>query len=80
MGGFCSSAELDRLVERGRAETAPALRREIYRQIEELLVRDALLLPLFHEQSYRFARPEVSGLALSSTRGHVVYEELDVRP
>jgi peptide/nickel transport system substrate-binding protein/oligopeptide transport system substrate-binding protein len=79
MGGYCSSPELDRLVERGRAETQPALRREIYRQLEETIAREALLLPLFHEQGYRFARPEIEGLALSSTRGNVLYEELQAR-
>lgn len=28
--------------------------------IEEIIARNALLLPLFHEQAYRFARPGVN--------------------
>ena len=65
LGRLCGSAEVDRLIARGRSETSPAARHEIYRQIEEIIARDRLLLPLFHEQTYRFARPEVEGLSLS---------------
>ena len=51
----------------------------VYRQIEEIIARDALLLPLFHEQAYRFARPGVAGLALSVGTPTVAYEELRIR-
>lgn len=46
--------------------------------MEEILVRDALLLPLFHEQIYRFARPEVEGLSLGFASPAVAYEELRI--
>ena len=36
----------------------------------------ALLAPLFHEQIYRFARPEVDGMHLTYARPVVPYEEL----
>jgi len=65
LGQLCGSAEVDRLIGRGRSETSPAARHAVYRQIEEIIARDRLLLPLFHEQTYRFARPEVEGLSLS---------------
>ncbi|MEP6741939.1 MAG: ABC transporter substrate-binding protein [bacterium] len=65
LGKLCGSAEVDRLIARGRLETSPAARHGIYRQVEEIIARDRLLLPLFHEQTYRFARPEVEGLSLS---------------
>jgi ABC-type oligopeptide transport system substrate-binding subunit len=65
LGQLCGSTEVDRLIARGRSEASPAARHAIYRQIEEIIVRDRLLLPLFHEQTYRFARPEVEGLSLS---------------
>jgi len=64
-GRLCGSAEIDHLIERGRVETAPESRHSIYRQLEETLRREARLLPLFHEQVYRFARPEVEGLSVS---------------
>jgi len=46
-GRFTVSPELDRLAERGRAEAAPAVRHSLYREVEEILVRDALLIPMF---------------------------------
>ena len=60
-------------------EIDPAARHAIYRRVEEIIARDALLLPLFHEQVYRFARPEVEGLRLSYSVPSVAYEELSVR-
>jgi len=65
LGQLCGSTEVDRLIARGRSETSPGARHAVYRQIEEIIARDRLLLPLFHEQTYRFARPEVEGLSLS---------------
>ena len=76
LGQLCSSPELDRLIERGRTETSPTARHGIYRQMEELIARDCLLLPLFHEQTYRFARPEVEGLSLSYSAPAVDYASL----
>jgi ABC-type oligopeptide transport system substrate-binding subunit len=78
-GRFTASPELDRLAERGRAEAAPAVRHSLYREAEEILVRDALLIPLFHEQAYRFARPEVEGLTVSFATPTVAYESLRIR-
>ena len=36
-------------------------------------------MPLFHEQTYRFARPEVEGLSVSYWFPIVAYEELRLR-
>ena len=79
IGRLCGSPEVDRLIERGRAETSTAVRGSIYRQIEEIIEREALLLPLFHEQTYRFARPEVEGLSLSYGVTAVDYASLRIR-
>jgi ABC-type transport system substrate-binding protein/serine/threonine protein kinase len=79
LGKVCGSAELDRLIARGRLETSPAARHAVYRQIEEIIVRDRPMLPLFHEQTYRFARPEVAGMTLSYGGTSVVdYSSLSV--
>jgi ABC-type transport system substrate-binding protein len=79
LGRLCGSSEIDRLIERGRAETSPAVRHSLYRQIEEILAREAILVPLFHEQAYRFARPEVEGLTISIGIPTVAYENLHIR-
>jgi ABC-type oligopeptide transport system substrate-binding subunit len=76
IGRFVDSREIDHLIERGRAETSPTVRHSLYRQIEEIIARDALMLPLFHDQEYRFVRPEIEGLALSYGAPAVDYASL----
>ncbi len=78
LGKLCGSAEVDRLIARGRSETSPAARHAVYREIEEIVARDRLLLPLFHEQTYRFARPELQGLSLSYGAIAVDYASLRI--
>jgi ABC-type oligopeptide transport system substrate-binding subunit len=79
IGRFVNNAEIDRLSDQARAEFDPTARHAIYRRIHEIIARDALLLPLFHEQVYRFARPEVEGLHLNLAVPEVALEELRVR-
>jgi ABC-type transport system substrate-binding protein/serine/threonine protein kinase len=79
LGRYVGGPEIDRLTEQGRAETNPRRRHSIYRQIEELIAREALLLPLFHDQAYCFARPEVEGLLSVGSNPVVSYENLRIR-
>ena len=78
-GRYCGMPEIDALAERGRGEIDPRTRESIYREVEEIVAREALLIPLFHEQVYRFARPEVEGLALGFGTPIVQYENLTIR-
>jgi hypothetical protein len=57
----------------------PRDRHAIYRQVEEIVAREALLVPLFHEQSYRFGRPELEGLRVGFASPTVAYETLSLR-
>jgi ABC-type transport system substrate-binding protein len=79
LGAVCGLAEVDRLIARGRSETSPAARHAVYRQIEEIIVRDRPMLPLFHEQAYRFARPEVEGMSLTYDSLTLDYANLSIR-
>ena len=79
VGNFVGSDELDSLIEKGRAEIEPRARHAIYRQVEDRIARQALLVPLFHEQSYCFARPGVEGLSLGFSSPIVSYEKLSIR-
>ncbi len=80
MGAFCGTPEIDRLIERGRTETNPENRHDIYREAEEVIARRALLLPLFYDLTYRFARPEVEDFEMTfSTSQPVPYEKLWIR-
>jgi ABC-type transport system substrate-binding protein len=79
-GRYVGEPELDRLAERGRAQSDPRLRHAIYRQAEELIAREATVLPLFYDQVYCFARPEVEGLAsVSQSSPAIAYENLRIR-
>jgi ABC-type oligopeptide transport system substrate-binding subunit len=79
VGGFCGTPDLDRLIEKGRQESHPQLRHEIYQQAEKLIRKQALLLPLFHEQEYRFARPDVQGFQVSFGIQFIPYEYFSIR-
>ena len=76
---YCGTPEIDRLIERGRAETRPEVRHDIYREIEHIIARRALLLPLFHAQTYRLARPEVEGYEVRFSYPAIPYEKLWIR-
>jgi ABC-type transport system substrate-binding protein/serine/threonine protein kinase len=78
-GKYIGTPEIDRLAERGRAETDPRVRHTIYRQFEELIAREAILLPFFYDQVYCFARPEVEGLGSLGSNPVISYEDLSIR-
>lgn len=79
LGAHCGSPEIDRLIDRGRSETDPTLRSDIYREIDDILMREALVLPLFHEQMSCFARPEVEGFAVRRFYPFFPWEQMSVR-
>jgi len=79
LGRVCGSPEMDRLIARARTESIPSVRHALYRELEETLAREAVILPLFHEQAYRFGRPEIEGLSLGLGFPTVAMEELRVR-
>ncbi len=77
---YLGSPELDELARQGRAETDPRVRHSLYRQAEELIAREALLVPLFNDQVYCFARPELEGLTTIGQSNSVIpYENLWIR-
>ena len=75
---LCGSREIRAWMDKGRQEVDPALRHGIYRNIEEILAREHLILPLFHEQTYRFIQPNIKGLRLGITIPEVRYDELEI--
>ncbi len=78
-GGLVGNERFDRLLEKGQVTPDPQGRHAIYRQLEEQLAEEASIIPLFHPQSYRFARPEVEGLEVGHDGPIVAYEELALR-
>lgn len=78
-GPFMGMPELDQLIEKGRAEANPGRRHSIYRQIEEILQKRALLVPLFHEKLYAFSHPKVEGMELNYFAPYFPLEKLSIR-
>ncbi|MFQ5669986.1 MAG: hypothetical protein ACE5HD_05635 [Acidobacteriota bacterium] len=77
-GSICQGEELELLIQEGRTTGEPQARHSIYRRLEETLRKHALLLPLFHDQVYRFARPGVSELSVFYTPPTVAYDALRI--
>lgn len=73
---YHSSPEMDAIIEKARAEGVPQVRLQLYRQIEDLMLRPARLLPLFHEIDYRVGHPRVQRLKLRSSAPYVNYAEV----
>ncbi|MBI4297927.1 MAG: DcrB-related protein [Chloroflexi bacterium] len=61
--GEYSNPEVDDLLERARAEQDEASRMELYRQVEQKLVDDAAILPIFFDINYVLLKPYVKGYA-----------------
>jgi peptide/nickel transport system substrate-binding protein len=79
LGQMCGMKEIDALIAEGRAHTDPATRQATYRRLEAFIAREVPLIPLFHEQVYRFAHPDVKGLTVSDWQPIVSYETLHTR-
>jgi len=79
VGRFWGDIGADPMIERARSENDPRVRHAIYREVEELIAREAVLIPLFHDQVGVFVRPEVEGLTVGLTNPIVAYENLSLR-
>ncbi|WP_119080784.1 ABC transporter substrate-binding protein [Chitinophaga alhagiae] len=53
----------DRLYERAIQEINDSVRYSLYQQMDQLVINDAPVVPLFYDMSARFRQPNVSGLA-----------------
>lgn len=67
------SAELDRQIDEARRSTDNDRRTEIYRHLDTLTVREAPLVPLFHERLVVVHKPHVRGLSTSLVTPPVRY-------
>jgi ABC-type transport system substrate-binding protein len=79
-GWLFGSEELDALIERGRDQIDPAARHSTYRQIEAVLARDALIVPLVYPSDGFFALNDLDGVTSSAlTYPVIAYEALRMR-
>jgi ABC-type transport system substrate-binding protein len=60
------SPDLDALLERARVEQDSSKRTELYQQAEQMLVKDAPWIPLYHSGGYYLVKPYVKDLVISA--------------
>ena len=70
------ASEIRRHLAQAQLERELPARRAHYLEIEALLEQECLVVPLFHEQAYRFAAPDLAGLRLGLGVPEVRYEDL----
>jgi ABC-type transport system substrate-binding protein len=69
---------LDRLLQQARAERKAATRHALYREVEEILAREHLVIPIAFDKVCQLARPELQGVRLSFVQPFVAYEQLRI--
>jgi methyl-accepting chemotaxis protein/ABC-type transport system substrate-binding protein len=74
-GIYFSSAEIDAQIVEARRTNDPERRAAIYRQLDQMVVREAPLATLFHERFFVLQKPEVRGLHTSLVPPPVRYHE-----
>lgn len=76
-GWLFGSPEIDALIERGRDLIDPAARHANYRQLEAVLVRDSLVVPIVYPPDGYFAHSDIDGASSSAlTYPVIAYETL----
>ena len=64
--------EMDRLVEQARVVTDPAVRSELYQQIQKIMVDDAPVIPIFQFDAVAVTKSDVQGI-VSDVTGNMYY-------
>ena len=75
-GPYFHSPELDRQILEGRRASDLDRRREIYKSLNEMVIREAPLATLFHERLFVVHKPEVRGLRTSLVPPPVRYNDV----
>jgi methyl-accepting chemotaxis protein/ABC-type transport system substrate-binding protein len=76
LGPYFRRPDLDRQIEEGRRTTDIERRAEIYRSLNEMVVREAPIAPLFHERFFVVHKPHVRGLRTSLVPPPVRYNDV----
>ena len=63
-----ANPQMDKLIEWARGNTTAAARESLYRQIQDLMVADAAIVPLYQGGAYAVSRTNVDGIYLDITQ------------
>jgi peptide/nickel transport system substrate-binding protein len=73
-----ASAQMDQLVQQARSTTDPTERTNLYTQINNLMVQDVPIVPIYEGNQFAVSKPNVQGVYLDITqnwRNWLVYEQ-----
>ncbi len=59
---------MNKLIDQERKELNPEARKKIFAEIQDLLVQDLPLIPLWQSKDYVFAQKGVSGVAIDPSQ------------
>ena len=59
--------EMDRLIDQARVASDPAVRNRLYEQIQNIMVQDAPLVPLWQGAGWAVTKPDVKGVVIDIT-------------
>ena len=61
---YYSNPEMDRLIEQARVTSDLATRRQLYDQIQNIMVEDAPIVPVWQGNAWAVTKPDVRGVVL----------------
>ena len=56
-----TNTEFDNLYEKASQETNDSMRYELYIEMDELIIQEAAIVPLYYDRVLRFTQPNISG-------------------
>lgn len=68
LGTGYSNPEMDDLIAKARSISDPAQRSELYAKIQEIMITDAPIVPVYQGKAWAVTKPEVTGVNLDITQ------------
>jgi ABC-type transport system substrate-binding protein len=68
LGTGYSNPDMDKLIAQARSTVDPTQRAQLYAQIQQIMVTDAPLVPVFQAPAWAVTRPDVTGVNLDVTQ------------
>jgi len=68
LGTGYNNTEMDKLIAEARSISDPAQRAQLYAQIQEIMVKDAPIVPVYQGKAWAVTKPDVTGVTLDITQ------------
>lgn len=68
LGTGYSNPDMDKLIAQARSISDPTQRSQLYTQIQDIMVKDAPIVPVFQGSAWAVTKPDVSGINLDITQ------------